>query len=129
MSTAKEVMETDLITVSENTPIYRAMRILVENAITGAPVVGENSRLLGIVSEKDMLQVLYAPHMGDGLVMDIMSTNLVCFEEDDDLVDIVEVMIEGRFRRVPIVRGEKIVGLITRSDVMRHILATRYSHV
>ena len=129
MATAKDVMETDLITLSENTPIYRAMRILVDNGISGAPVVGENTRLLGIVSEKDMLQVLYSPHLGDGLVMDIMSTNLVCFEEDDDLVDIVEVMIEGRFRRVPIVRGEKIIGLITRTDIMRHILETRYSHV
>lgn len=125
MSTAKDVMTTELITVAENTPIHRAMRLLIEHNITGLPVVGEDMYLLGIVSEKDMLEVLYASHLNNGLVMDIMTTDLVCFEEDDDLIDIAEAMIQGHFRRVPILRGDTIVGIVTRRDILEHILKSR----
>ncbi|HNR32013.1 MAG TPA: CBS domain-containing protein [Candidatus Hydrogenedentes bacterium] len=127
MLAAKEVMATNLITVAENTPVQTAMRLIVENDITGLPVVDEEHKLVGIISEKDLLKVLYQPHLGDALVMDIMSTDLITFEEDADLVDVAEAMIEGHFRRVPILRDGRIVGLITRRDILRHVIDTRYA--
>ncbi|MBP8130103.1 MAG: CBS domain-containing protein [Candidatus Hydrogenedentes bacterium] len=127
MLTAREVMATNLVTVAENTPIQTAMRLIVENDITGLPVVDEEQKLVGVVSEKDMLKVLYQPHLGDALVMDIMSTDLVTFDEDADLIDIAESMIEGHFRRVPILRDGRIVGLITRRDIIKFVLDTRYA--
>ncbi len=125
MFSAKSIMKTDLITVREDTPIYTAMRILLEHRVTGLPVVEEGMRLIGVVSEKDMLATLYNAKMGRDTVASIMTRDVVVFQEDDDLIDVCEAMIKGSFRRVPIVSGGKLVGLISRRDIIKFILELR----
>ncbi|MFP4501479.1 MAG: CBS domain-containing protein [Candidatus Hydrogenedentota bacterium] len=123
MDTARDIMTTDLITVTPEAPVYDAMCLLIDHRITGLPVVGGGGEMLGVVTEKDLLEAVYNGAMGPrGRVVDIMTTNLVCFEEDADIIDICESMIEGHFRRVPIVRGNRIVGIVSRRDVIRHTL-------
>lgn len=125
MFPAKSIMKTDLITVREDTPIYTAMRILVEHSVTGLPVVEEGMHLVGVVSEKDMLATLYNAKMGRDTVASIMTRDVVVFQEDDDLIDVCEAMIKGNFRRAPIVSGGKLVGLISRRDIIKFILELR----
>lgn len=122
MATAREMMTTHLVTVRPETSVYEAMRLLVEHKVTGLPVVADD-RLLGIVTEKDLLEAVYSePYGVMGRALDIMTTDLMCFDEDDDIVEIIEAMIQGHFRRVPIMRGERLVGLVSRRDIIRHTL-------
>lgn len=122
MATAREMMTTHLVTVRPDTSVYDAMRLLLEHRVTGLPVMDEG-QLMGIVTEKDLLEAAYSDvDAGAGRCLDIMTSDLMCFEEDDEIVDIVEAMIQGHFRRVPIMRGEKLVGLVSRRDIIRHTL-------
>jgi len=126
MFRAKDIMTTDLITISRHTTIHDAIRILVENNITGLPVVNEDMSLAGIISEKDMLGLLYNIEDKPGSVEDFMTEQVIFFDQEDSLIDITESFIEGNFRRVPILSDGKLVGIISRKDIIAYILKLRH---
>jgi len=101
------------------------MQILVDHGVTGLPVVAEDGTLQGIVSEKDMLRLLYEEHVENEPVEKYMTRRVVAFEEDDTLIDVCEALIQNNFRRVPILKDGKLVGIISRSDIIRYILKLR----
>ena len=101
------------------------MRLLVEEHVTGLPVVDAEGRLAGIVSEKDMLALLYETCPADASVSQFMSVDVVRFGPNDDLVDVCECLIHNHFRRVPIVEDDRLVGLISRRDIIQFILKVR----
>jgi CBS domain-containing protein len=134
MLEAKTTMKTDVFTVKRQTPIYEAIKLLVENQITGLPVVNDDMTLAGIVSEKDVLRLLsnldalmVVPDLKDSVaaVEDFMTKDVVSFDKDDDLLDICECLIDNNFRRVPITSGGKVVGIISRRDIVGFILKMR----
>ncbi|MCK5563901.1 MAG: CBS domain-containing protein [Planctomycetes bacterium] len=131
MLEAKTIMKTNLITVKKETPIYDAIELISKNKITGLPVVNDDMALVGVVSEKDVLHLLNdldSLMLVDELkgsvatVNDFMTQKVVSFDEDDDLFDICDVLIENNFRRVPITSKGKLVGIITRADIVAYIL-------
>ena len=126
MFQAKDVMTTELVTVKRSTGIHDAIRILVENNVTGLPVVNDDMTVAGIISEKDMLGLLYNIEDKPGSVEQFMTEEVVCFEKEDSLIDIAESFIKGSFRRVPILDGGKIVGIISRKDIIAYILKLRH---
>ena len=126
MFKAKTVMTTDLITVKKQTPIYEAIRTLVENNITGLPVVNDDMSLAGIITEKDTLKLLYNIEDKPGKVENFMTKGIVSFNEEDSLIDITECLIKSHFRRVPIVAKGKVVGVISRKDIIAYILKLRH---
>jgi CBS domain-containing protein len=140
---ASEIMTRDVITVREDDTIETAMCLMARNNISGLPVVDENDRLVGIITEtdvllKDKIKVPY-PRMAlfglftvpddllenayrDArglLVGDVMKKKVVFFYEEDSVNDIAETMVEHKINRVPIVRGGKVVGIISRADIVR----------
>lgn len=127
-------MKTDLITVKKETPIYDAIELISENKITGLPVVDDDMRLVGVVSEKDVLSLLndldnlmLVDELKDSVasVDDFMTKKVVSFDENDDLFDICDVLIENNFRRVPITAKGRLIGLITRADIVAYILTLK----
>ena len=82
-------------------------------------------QVIGIVSEKDMLKLLYGEEIGDRPVSDIMTKDIKTFDEDDDLFDIYEYLMENNFRRVPILSQGKLTGLISRRDIIKFIMKLR----
>ncbi len=125
MFKVRDLMSRDVVTVQPSTPVYEAMRILVENNVTGLPVVDGEGKLQGIVSEKDMLKLLYEEHVENEPVEKFMTRNVVAYEEADTLIDVCECLIANNFRRVPILKDGKLVGIISRSDIIRYILQVR----
>lgn len=134
MLEAKTIMKTDLITVKKETPIYDAIELISENKITGLPVVDDDMRLVGVVSEKDVLSLLndldnlmLVDELKDSVasVDDFMTKKVVSFDENDDLFDICDVLIENNFRRVPITAKGRLIGLITRADIVAYILTLK----
>lgn len=122
---AKDVMKCGLLTIRPQTPIYEAMEILATKNITGLPVVDDHMNLVGIVSEKDMLKLLYDPKVKPGKAKDFMTEEVVSFNQDDSLLDICDCLINNHFRRVPILNQGKVVGIISRADIIVYILKNK----
>lgn len=121
-------MTTDVIIVQEDTTIYDAMKILRDNNITGMPVVTDDMRVIGIVSEKDLIKLMYITNHPRPLVKEVMTKEVVSFDEKDDFVEVAECLINNNFRRVPILSGNKLIGIITRNDVIKCFIKYRVSN-
>ncbi len=120
MKTIRDVMQPDPIQIRREDAPRRALELLVENQISGLPVVDEAGRLVGVLSEKDLLKIFYEH---DALTVEsLMSRDPVSISADSQLVDVVDSLMANDFRRIFIHEGEKLVGLISRSDLMPAIL-------
>ena len=122
MFETKTIMTTDVITVERHTPLSRVVEILVDNNITGLPVVNDDGTLAGIISEKDVLSLVYDSEDDSANVEDFMTKDVVSFEQNEDLIAICECLVNNNFRRVPIVADGKLVGVISRKDIIKYIL-------
>ncbi len=122
---AKDIMTTNLITVSKNDDINDVIEIFISNKISGAPVV-ENEKLIGIISEKDIMKVLtiesYFNLPDRGRVERFMSTNLTTVTSDMDIYSIADIFLANHYRRLPVVDNRKIKGLISRRNILSTIL-------
>ena len=118
----REHMTTDLVTITPDTEIMRAVYLLVEHDISGMPVVDEGGNLLGILTERDCIataiQAGYFDEAG-GSVGDYMSHPVETAEADDSLMDIAERMSNSTYRRFPVLDDGRFVGLISRRDVLK----------
>ena len=97
-------------------------QILAKKRVSALPVVDDCMNLLGIVSEKDVLASLFAPNSTVLMARDLMTTDVVSFNIHDDLLDICDKLVREEFRRVPILDQGKLVGIISRTDIMQHIV-------
>jgi len=104
--------------------ILQAISVFLSNKISGAPVVDQNMNLLGILTERDCIEVAvnagYFDDFGQ-LVGDYMSQTIDVVAEDDNLMDVAQKLITLPYRRFPVVAQGRLVGLITRKDVLRVI--------
>jgi CBS domain-containing protein len=119
----KSMMTSNVIAVKRDTPIVRAIEILIEQNVTGLPVVNDDMTLAGIISEKDTLGLLAELEDESAKVEDYMTTDVVTFDQEDDLIAICECLVNNNFRRVPILDDGKLVGIISRKDIIKYILA------
>ena len=119
----KNVMTTDVITVKKQTLIQEAIEIMVDNNITGFPVVNDDMTLAGVISEKNIMNLLC--NVGDrpGRVEEFMTKNVISFDQEDSIVNVCQCLLKSHFRRVPIVAvpKQKLVGIITRKDIIRRL--------
>jgi CBS domain-containing protein len=118
----KDIMTTKIVYVRKDTPVYDVVAMLVDNHITGIPVVNDDMSLAGVITEKDVLRLLYDDREEPGRTEDFMSTEVVSFDENEDIIAVCECLVKGSFRRVPIVSGGKLVGIISRRDIIKYIL-------
>ncbi len=129
MLKAKDIMQTDLIVVNKNTPFFKAIELIAKHRITGLPVVEDGMNLVGVVSEKDLLVLTYHLITQDFdeikkyTVESLMTKDVVTFQPDDSLADICQCFVGSPFRRFPIVKDNKLVGLITRKDLIFNAIA------
>ncbi|MHC4112267.1 MAG: CBS domain-containing protein [Planctomycetota bacterium] len=123
MLTAEEIMTPDVITVKEDTPIYEVMEIMLKKQVSGVPVVFDDMRLAGILSEKDVVPLLYDK---EGLktknVRHFMTEHAISFDINDSLVDICDFLAKGLVRRVPITSKGKLVGIVSIPDIIKYTL-------
>ena len=125
MFKAKDVMKTDVVTIKKQAPIYDAIRTFVESNITGLPVVNDDMTIAGVITEKDVLSLLYNIEDRVGKVEDFMTKGVVSFNQEDSLIDVTECLIKNNFRRVLITSSGVLVGVISRKDIITYILKLR----
>ncbi len=126
MLKVKDIMTENVISIKKDAPIFQAIEILCNNDITGIPVVEDDMTVIGILSEKDVLGVLYAPEDNEEKVVDdFMTVPAICFEKDESVVEACNCLRESFFRRVLVTAHGKLVGIVTRKDIIRCILQAR----
>jgi CBS domain-containing protein len=121
MVTAREIMSTNVITVARDEDIHEAIRLMVKNNVTGLPVVNPDGTIAGVITEKDVLDLLYEIRDRPGKAEDYMTQNVVCFNSDANVADIAANFRNNHFRRVPILENGRLVGIVSRKDVIRYI--------
>ncbi|MGE5294091.1 MAG: CBS domain-containing protein, partial [Solirubrobacterales bacterium] len=121
----QDAMTVGLLTTTPGSSILEAAEILVAHRITGLPVVDDSMRLLGILSEKDVLRLLDSAPSRAWQVRDVMTPDVVSFNLDDDLFDVCECLANNDFRRVPVLDRGRLVGIISRADLILYILKHR----
>ncbi|MCP4804944.1 MAG: CBS domain-containing protein [Proteobacteria bacterium] len=123
----RQFMDTDVPTLSASTDIHAAVVFLLDHHVTGAPVLDEAGVVVGILTEKDCLRLLtLGTENGQpvrGSVGDFMTANPVTVSPDMNVYYVAGLFLHHAFRRLPVVQGKKLVGAITRFDVLRAIRA------
>lgn len=118
----REFMATNLVTLRPEMTIFAAIDVLLKNRFSGAPVVDEQGRLVGILSEKDCLRV-YASgaffNNAGGLVSDYMSREVMTVEPDDEIFRVADIFLKRSFRRLPVLQDGRLVGQVSRRDVLQ----------
>jgi CBS domain-containing protein len=118
----KDYMTRSIITFRPDTDVLDAVHELVTNRIAGAPVVDEEGNLVGMLSELDCMKVAlqagYHGHWG-GPVSEFMTTDTQTVDAEMSIVDLAQHFVDTRFRRFPVVVGNRLVGQISRRDVLR----------
>jgi CBS domain-containing protein len=112
MPAVKDVMTRDVITFPQDTPVGEVAEALSSRRITGAPVLDPDGYVVGIVSEVDVFSKRGAT------AREIMSPNVITVGEDTSLEEVARIMAGERIRRLPVLSAGKLVGLVSRSDVL-----------
>ncbi|OGF99947.1 MAG: hypothetical protein A2Z86_02935 [Candidatus Glassbacteria bacterium GWA2_58_10] len=128
----KELMTQTVLTVKKDVSLRKLVKLLDEHSITGAPVVDDEGRLIGIVSGKDVIRAidqLIRVNISIDEVKDIkgkynwvegvMTTRVISASEEDDVRDVFRTMVERRIHRIPVVRDGRPVGIISSQDACR----------
>jgi len=130
MLRARDIMNTNVISVKKDTPIFEAVELLVDNNISGLPVVEDDMTLTGVLSEKDVVELFYDSEQAeDKMVNDYMTYPAVHFEENNALMNICDFLVKNIFRRIPVTSDGKLVGIISIQDILNTILQLRREQV
>jgi CBS domain-containing protein len=120
---AKDLMTKEVIYAKRNTSILTALELMRQNKVSGLPVVEDDMTLVGIITEKDVLKLYYECEQSENKVVgDFMTQDVICFNESITLPDICNCLIENPFRRVPVTSNGKVIGIISRPDIIEYIL-------
>lgn len=118
----KDYMARTLVTFKPDTDVLEAIHVLVNKRIAGAPVVDDEGNLLGMLSELDCMKVaLDAGYHGNwgGPIRDFMTVGVKTVDADMSIVDLAHEFITSKYRRFPVMAGTRLVGQISRRDVLR----------
>ncbi len=120
----KDIMTTNVVTAGKDLPIYDAAVLMVDHHVTGIPIVDGENTLIGILSEYDILRLLKETTPDEPkTVEDFMTRNVVSFDESASVISAWEFFLETPTkRRVPVVRNGKLVGVVSRGDIVRQIV-------
>ena len=121
----------DLETVHVEQPLSRVRQILAETGVHHVPVVS-GEKIIGLISATDMLKMTFTAYGGDERsfdayldhefkIEDVMTRSLITIAREKSVRDAAELLSEGTFHALPVVDGEKLVGIVTSTDLIRHL--------
>lgn len=116
---ARDIMTHEVITIHANATLHDVARLLSDYSISGVPVMDDGQRLVGIVTQADLIS-----KEGE-TVTEIMSPRVVSVAEDTLVDEVARVLASNRFKRVPVLRGDRVIGIVSRADIVR-MMASRW---
>lgn len=124
----KDHMSAHLVTFTPDTDVLRAIHLLLENHVTGAPVTDKMGNLIGFISERDLLKVAldasYHEEWG-GKIERYMTPKTLTVEADQSILEVARLFINTGVKTIPVLDDNRLVGSITRSDVLRAFQSIR----
>ncbi len=114
-----DIMSYPVITVTENTKVEEVTMILRDMGCTGMPVVDKDEHIVGVVSRRDFKKIRKAKQM-ESPIKAFMSRNVITIEHDRSAIEAAKLMIKHDIGRIPVVKDDKVIGIITRSDAMMY---------
>lgn len=122
----RDYMIRDMVTLTPETELLQAMNLLLEGGISGAPVIDAGGNLVGMLTQKDCLRAAlnatYFQEWGRP-VADYMSREVETLDADVDIVTATEIFLASPYRRFPVVDNGRLVGQISRSDLLRALIS------
>jgi CBS domain-containing protein len=109
---AKDIMTREVVTVSPSLPVKMLANLLIKNQISGAPVADKKGQIVGLVSETDLIA------KKGKQVKTIMSNKVVQITEETPVEEIARLMTAHKIRRLPVMRGKSLLGIVSRADVV-----------
>lgn len=123
MLKAKDIMTKNVFSLEKETPIAQALKALFNHNISSIPVVEEDDTLVGILSERDMLKLFGKEEKAKSKkVDDYMTQPAIHFDENENLNDVRDCLMNNYFRGVPVTSKGKLVGIVSRRDILKHII-------
>lgn len=141
--TAKDIMTSPVYTVRPADPLGKVIDVICRHRVSGVPVVEGKGRLVGLISERDILHAMYPGNVripgnppgrraarglrsiSELLARDIMLTQVITAHPDTEFLRLASIMALQKIRRIPIVEGNMLVGIVSHGDVHRAIFGRR----
>lgn len=125
----RDFMTRDLITIREDAEIMNAVQLFVDEDISAVPVVDAHGKLVGMLTERDCIAIALSAGYFDekgGSVANHMAKPVHTVDADSSLLDVGELFVRSTFHRCPVVEADRLVGLISRRDVLRALTGGRW---
>jgi CBS domain-containing protein len=132
-----EIMSHPVITIPQDLPVKHIAAILVQKEISGVPVVDENDRLLGIVTEADLVTLETEPDPRSHILPlparrtplpataeEAMTRDVITLSEDADVAEAARLMLERHVKRIPVLSEGKVVGIVSRREILKVLART-----
>ncbi|MDN3511237.1 MAG: CBS domain-containing protein [Candidatus Jettenia sp. CY-1] len=125
--TAKDIMN-KIVTAAKKKTIGRDLAVkLLSGMYSGLPVVDDNGKVIGVVSEFDLLKVIKnGKALEQVTAEEIMSKNPICVSENTPIDEIIDLMTKHNIIRIPIIRNDVLVGVVSRCDILSSIVEPEF---
>ena len=120
--TAKDIMRTNLVTIRPDCSLSDAAELLLEHRISGLPVTTQSGKLVGVISEFALLAIAYDRNSHLQVVEDHMTRHVISVDPETPLTKLADSFILHRIRRIPVVEDGKLVGIVSRRELLRSAL-------
>ena len=124
MAVIRDMMNKSVVGVRPDATVAEAIKVLTEQHIGGLPVVTSEGAIVGVISELALIDVVFDPTVKDALVADYMTAEVHTVHPNDPLSRAAQLFALYSFRRLPVVENGKLVGIVTRRDLMNYALRT-----
>lgn len=146
MVTVKELMNTDIYSIRAREKVRDLLNIFVDKQVSGVPVVDDDNILVGIITDADILaEIREVPSLIDVMtyvivlnaeaifleklyallerpVHELMTKKVVSVTENATISDVAQILIRRKFKKLPVVKGKKLIGVVSRGDVVRYMV-------
>lgn len=120
--TAKDIMTTQVLTARPDMSLKDAMRLCVEICISGLVVADDDMSLVGVITEKDLLVAYDFLKETKSPIRDFIQKKVISVTEDTPVEEVSRILFANNIIRVPVINGNKVVGVVSRRDILRYIL-------
>jgi CBS domain-containing protein len=117
---ARDIMVTELLTINPTEKVAAADLLMVRNSIGGLPVI-DNEKLVGILTQRDIMLSRFSISVGGLQVEDLMTHNPISISPDTSLEEILNIMLTKNVERLPVIKDEKLVGMVMHGQILKKL--------